>query len=85
VKRNIPPNNKVKPLCLISIPYVRGVSEKFKCTVNKYNIRTVFKTRHTLRSSLVRTRSISAPQKDHWTYDSGNTIKILKVVWRDLD
>jgi hypothetical protein len=45
-------------------------------TVNRYNIRTVFKTRHTLKSSLVRTRPIRAPQKDHWTYVSGNTGKI---------
>jgi hypothetical protein len=54
----------------------RGVSEKFKCTVDRDNIRTVFKTRHTLSSSLVRTRPIRAPQKDHWTEDSGKAGKI---------
>jgi hypothetical protein len=58
--------NKVKPLCLIFTQYVRGVSEKFICTVNRYNT-TVFKTRHNLRSSLVRTRPITALQTDHWT------------------
>lgn len=29
-----------KPVCIVSIPYVREVSEKFKRTNEKYNIRT---------------------------------------------
>jgi hypothetical protein len=37
------------PLCYVHIPYVKGVSEKFR----RYNIRTIFKIKHTLRSSLV--------------------------------
>jgi predicted GIY-YIG superfamily endonuclease len=48
--------NEEKPLGSMYIPYVKGVSEKFKRIGNQYNIRTVFKTKHTLRSSLVRTR-----------------------------
>jgi hypothetical protein len=49
-----------KPLGSVCIPHVKGVSEKFKRIANQYNIRTVFKTKHTLRSSLVRTR----PKRD---------------------
>jgi hypothetical protein len=43
----------------VYIPYVKGVSEKFKC-IGNHNIRTIFKTKHTLRSSLLKTR----PERD---------------------
>jgi hypothetical protein len=52
-----------KPLGSVYIPYVKGVSDKFKRIGNQYNIRTVFKTKHTLRSSLVRTRPKRDPQQ----------------------
>jgi hypothetical protein len=51
-----------KPLRLAFIPYVKGISEKFKRIGNRY-IRTVFKTKHTLRSSLMRTRLERSPQQ----------------------
>jgi hypothetical protein len=44
------------------IPYVKGISEKFKRIGNRYNIRTIFKTKHTLRDTLMRTRPMSDPQ-----------------------
>jgi hypothetical protein len=43
-------NKEEKPLGSLCIPYVKGVSEKFKCIGNRYNIRAIFKTKHTLRS-----------------------------------
>jgi hypothetical protein len=43
------------------IPYVKGISDKFKQIGNHYNIRTIFKTKHTLRNTLMRTRP-SDPQ-----------------------
>jgi predicted GIY-YIG superfamily endonuclease len=52
-----------KPLGIVYIPYVKGISEKFKRIGNQYNIRTVFRTKHTLRSSLVRTRPKRDPQQ----------------------
>jgi hypothetical protein len=39
------------------------ISEKFKPTGSRYNIRTTFKTKHILRSSLMKTRSERAPQQ----------------------
>jgi hypothetical protein len=33
----------------VYIPYVKGVSEKFECIGNWYNIRNIFKTKHTLK------------------------------------
>jgi len=33
---------------LMSISYIRDVSEKFKCIAKRYNIKTVFKTSHKL-------------------------------------
>jgi hypothetical protein len=35
---------------------VKGVSEKFKRIGNRYNIRTIFRTKRNLRSSLMKTR-----------------------------
>jgi hypothetical protein len=40
----------------VYIPYVKRVSEKFKTTGNQYDIRMIFKTKHTLRSSLMKAR-----------------------------
>jgi hypothetical protein len=40
----------------VFILYVKGISEKIKCIGNPYNITSVFKRKHTLRSSLMRTR-----------------------------
>jgi hypothetical protein len=42
---------------------ISHVSEKFKRIGNQYNIGTVFKTKHTLRSSLARTRPERDPQQ----------------------
>jgi hypothetical protein len=37
----------------VFIPYVKGISEKFKQICNCYNIKTIFKTKKTLRSLLM--------------------------------
>jgi hypothetical protein len=47
--------NEVKPIGSVVIPYVKGISDKFKRIGNRYNIRTIFKTKHTLRNTLMRT------------------------------
>jgi len=53
-KRNVH-LKKVQPIgCL---------SERLKCTANRYSIRTDFKTRHTLTNSLMRTRPMMTPQE----------------------
>jgi hypothetical protein len=59
-KGRIRMNEEQKPLSSVYIPYVKGVSEKFKRIGNRYNIRTIFRTRHSLRSSLMKTR----PERD---------------------
>jgi hypothetical protein len=41
-------NKEQKPLGSVYIPYVKGVSEKFKRIRNLYNNRTIFRTRHAL-------------------------------------
>jgi hypothetical protein len=50
------PKTKEKPLGSVHIPYVKGVSEKFKNIGNRYNITTIFRTKRTLQSSLMKTR-----------------------------
>jgi hypothetical protein len=54
---------KVTPLGSVYIPYVKGVPEKIKRTGNQYNIRTIFRTKLTLWSSLMRTRPERDPQQ----------------------
>jgi hypothetical protein len=57
------PNKEKRPLGSVYIPYVKGVSEKFKRVRNCYNIRTIFRTKRTLRSSLMKTRPEGDPQQ----------------------
>jgi hypothetical protein len=45
----------------VCIPYVKSASEKLKRTGNRYNSRTSFKTKHSLRSSLMKTRQERDP------------------------
>jgi hypothetical protein len=45
------------------ISYVNGISERFKLIGNHNNIRTIFKSKHTLRSSLMKTRLERDPQQ----------------------
>jgi hypothetical protein len=47
----------------VYILYVKGVSEKFKRVGNRYSIRTIFRTEHTLRSSLMKTKVERDPQQ----------------------
>jgi hypothetical protein len=41
---------------------VKTIFEKFRCIGDLYNIRIVFKTEHTLKNSLMRTRLERTPQ-----------------------
>jgi hypothetical protein len=50
-----PKKEDKKPLGFVFIPYVKGVSEKFEWFSNQYNIKTIFKTEHISRNSLMRT------------------------------
>jgi hypothetical protein len=54
--RSIRLKNEVQGLGLMPVPCIRGFSEKFKRISNRCNIKTVFKTGHSLRNSLMRTR-----------------------------
>jgi hypothetical protein len=56
-------NKEQKPLGSVYIPYMKGVSEKFKCIGNRYNIRAILKTKHTLMSSLMKIRPERDPQQ----------------------
>jgi hypothetical protein len=56
-------NKEQKPLGSVYIPHVKGVSEKFKHIGNQYNIWMIFKTEHTLRRSLMKTRRERDPQQ----------------------
>jgi hypothetical protein len=56
-------NKEEKPLGSVYISYVKSVTEKFKRVGNCYNIRMIFQTKHTLRSSLIKTRPERDPQQ----------------------
>jgi hypothetical protein len=56
-------NKEQNPLGSVYVSYVKGLSEKFKSIGNRYNYRTIFKTKHILRSSLMKTRPERDPQQ----------------------
>jgi hypothetical protein len=45
------------------IQYVKGISEKFRSTGNRLNLRKIFKTKHTLRETLVKTGPVRDAQQ----------------------
>jgi hypothetical protein len=50
--RNRPSSDTIHEGAVI-IPYVKGISEKFRHIGNRFNVRTIFRTKHTLRMSLM--------------------------------
>jgi hypothetical protein len=47
----------------VIIPYVKGVSEKFRRTGNHFYVRIIFKTKHTLRGTLMKTGPVRDAQQ----------------------
>jgi hypothetical protein len=47
----------------VIILYVKGISEKFRLIGNCFNVRTIFKTTHTLHGTLMRTGSLRNGQQ----------------------
>jgi hypothetical protein len=54
-KKNYP-STQSKEACTVVISNVKGISDKFKRIGNKYNIKNIFKTKHTLRNVFVRNK-----------------------------
>jgi hypothetical protein len=48
----------------IYISYVKGVSEKIKRIAERYKIKTIFQTKHTLKSMFVKINTIGEPQHE---------------------
>jgi hypothetical protein len=59
-KARIRLNEEQEPLGSVYSPYVLGVSEKFKRIWNRYNTRTIFKTKRAVSTSLMKT----TPERD---------------------
>jgi hypothetical protein len=49
------PSSDTKYQGTVIIPYVKDTSKKFRCTGNHFNLRTIFKTKHTPRGTLMKT------------------------------
>jgi hypothetical protein len=47
----------------VVIPYVKGTSEKFRPIGNRFHLRTIFKTKHTLRGTLIKTGPVRDAQQ----------------------
>jgi hypothetical protein len=47
----------------VIIQYVKGISEKFRCTGNRFNVRTIFNTKYTLRGTLMKTEPVTDAQQ----------------------
>jgi hypothetical protein len=61
-KKNYP-STQSKEACTVVIPYVKGISDKFKGIGNKYNIKTIFKTKHMLHNVFVQTKPDTKSQQ----------------------
>jgi hypothetical protein len=49
---------------------VKGISEKFRRIGNRFNVRTIFQTKHILRGTLMRTGPVTdADQTKLWVYN----------------
>jgi hypothetical protein len=57
------PDTDITSLSTVVIPYFKCVSEKFRRIGNRYNLKIVFKTNHTLRRSIVKSRPDLDPLK----------------------
>jgi hypothetical protein len=47
----------------VIIPYIKGISEEFRCTVNHFNLRIIFKTKCTLCGTLMKTGPVKDAQQ----------------------
>jgi hypothetical protein len=47
----------------VVIPYVQDISKKFRRIRNRFSLRTIFKTKHTLRGTLMKTRPVRDAQQ----------------------
>jgi hypothetical protein len=47
----------------VVIPYVKGTSEKFRCIGNHFNLSTIFKTKHTLRGTMIKAGPVRVAQQ----------------------
>jgi hypothetical protein len=61
------PNKDEMALGSLYFPYAKAASETFKCICSLYKVMTMFRTEHSLRSSLMKTRPerLSAPSASH--------------------
>jgi hypothetical protein len=48
---------------MVVIPYVKGVSEKFRLIGNRFNVRIILKTKHALCGTLMKTGPLGDPQQ----------------------
>jgi hypothetical protein len=66
-------------------PYVKGISDKFKRFGKRYNIRTIFKTKDTLRNTLVITRHMIDPNAQHNAFTTflANAVEAMKAKQSD--
>jgi hypothetical protein len=49
------------------IPYIKGIYKIFRCTGNRSNVRTIFKTKHTLRGTLIKPDKLEMPSSVYTT------------------
>jgi hypothetical protein len=56
-------NKEEKPLGFVCISHVMGTSVKFEPIGNQYSIRTIFKTKHALKSSVIKIKRERYPQQ----------------------
>jgi hypothetical protein len=59
---NRPSSDKIYQGTVI-IPYIKGISEKFRRIGNRFNVRTIFKTKPALRGTVMNTGPVEMPSR----------------------
>jgi hypothetical protein len=75
--RNRPSSDRVY-LGTVIIPHVKGISEKFGCIGNRFQLRTIFKTKHTLHGTLMTTGPVRDVQQ------TKQCVQHLMRLWQKL-
>jgi hypothetical protein len=67
----------------VTIPYVKGISEKFRRIANRFNVRTVFKTKRTLRGTLMKTGPARDAHQTKQMVTSEKKSRLLEVLIKE--
>jgi hypothetical protein len=77
--------NDSKSICMVSVPYIKGLSEKFKRIGNRFSINTVYKTKNTIGSLMKNQTKDGVKRDNHSVYLEYHTHMVENVLVGQAD